>query len=666
MSNRGNRFKKIGFKLKNFSSKVDDFVLGPDFNSKKSDNEDDFSNLDHIIVPEHNDNYVLEDFSGSRDSSPLVSSKKSSSVVSSKKTSSLIGDDERFNDGFNKFSDDLNEKEADNNSWDGELESRYSKYLDPGLDNSKEKYLNELNFSLDDLADSNDDFNSNKDLANSGEDFNSDGNLANDFLSNSDEDSLDEGFSYSNGRFNSSYHAMKDNNSHEYSNSDSLFGDGVSDGRFNDDIDLDGSFDDSPDNSSLKDSLKNFKRELLNKDEKSKSRFGKIAFVLIFLVLASSMLYFMVYQPFQEELNLEKNARLNELNALYKGPLEVHENAYSLKNQIESTNDLEELKSIDVLRTATDDWKTYHKSRIVKCRDNYNRVMLSYADNDTKNVILSVSDAQDFVKDNDAKVLSNVRFKKVDTVIVPISLSRLQATAGLISVGSIVDIYTLNENDTFDYSSDSNSDEITVESADNSSDNMSNETSVPISEEDMQSNDGSVPVSEEDMQSNDDSVGGDDNLELDKGPDVSGATVLAILRSKDSGVVDSKFSRSSLKVNGNVSTPKEKTNSFSTDVEELLKASAFGSYSGNGALESYLDSYGVKLSNYERMSNLGELDSEYILLLEVPRTDVDFIINNMDDLILTIPTQFAPDWVANELSQTYYEDITTQDNDSLF
>ena len=76
---------------------------------------------------------------------------------------------------------------------------------------------------------------------------------------------------------------------------------------------------------------------------------------------------------------LEKNAKLNELNALYKGPLEVHENAYALKNQIESTHDIEELKSIDVLRTATDDWKTYQKSCIVKCRDDYGRVMLSYA-----------------------------------------------------------------------------------------------------------------------------------------------------------------------------------------------------------------------------------------------------------------------------------------------
>lgn len=658
MSNRGNRFKKIRFKLKNFSSKVDDFVLGPDFNSKSSDKNDDFYNLNHIIVPEHNEGYVVEDFSGSRDSSPLVDSRESSSLLDDGSNNGSADDlngsniknhsNEKLEHDFNEFSDDLNKQDEIKGSLDEELGSKYSKYLHPELDDSKESYLNELDFG--------------------------------EKLGYSVNNSKNGGFTYSNGHFNSRYHdSIKGKKSRDNLNySDGPFGegkgngpfeDGLSNGHFTVDADgiamdsrfsdgiSDGLFNEEVPNekSGVKDSLKNFKNELLKKDDKSKTRFGKIAFVLIFLVLASSMLYFMVYQPFQEELNLEKNAKLNELNALYKGPLEVHENAYALKNQIESTHDIEELKSIDVLRTATDDWKTYQKSCIVKCRDDYGRVMLSYADNDTKNVILSVGDAQDFVKDNDAKVLSNVRFKKVDTVIVPISLSRLQATAGLIYVGSIVDIYSLDENDTFDYSqTDSNSDEISVESQDNSSDGPSNESSVPVSQEDMQSSADSINVSS-----------GDENLDVDKGPDVSGATVLAILRSKESGVVDSKFSRSSLKVNGNVSTPKEKTNSFSTDVEELLKASAFGSYSGNGALESYLDSYGVKLSDYERMSNLGELDSEYIILLEVPRNDVDFVINNMDDLILTIPTQFAPDWVANELSQTYYEALTAQDNETL-
>ena len=651
MSNRGNRFKKIRFKLKNFSSKVDDFVLGPDFNSKSSDKNDDFYNLNHIIVPEHNEGYVVEDFSGSLDSSPLIDSRESSSLLDDGSNKGSAEDlngsniknhsNEKLEHDFNEFSDDLNKQDEIKESLDEELGSKYSKYLHPELDDSKESYLNELDFG--------------------------------EKLGYSVNNSKNGGFTYSNGHFNSRYHdSIKGKKSRDNLNySDGPFGegkgngpfeDGLSNGHFTVDADgiamdsrfsdgiSDGLFNEEVPNekSGVKDSLKNFKNELLKKDDKSKTRFGKIAFVLIFLVLASSMLYFMVYQPFQEELNLEKNAKLNELNALYKGPLEVHENAYALKNQIESTHDIEELKSIDVLRTATDDWKTYQKSCIVKCRDDYGRVMLSYADNDTKNVILSVGDAQDFVKDNDAKVLSNVRFRKVDTVIVPISLSRLQATAGLIYVGSIVDIYSLDENDTFDYSqTDSNSDEISVESQDNSSDGPSNESSVPVSQEDMQSSADSINVSS-----------GDENLDVDKGPDVSGATVLAILRSKESGVVDSKFSRSSLKVNGNVSTPKEKTNAFSTDVEELLKASAFGSYSGNGALESYLDSYGVKLSDYERMSNLGELDSEYIILLEVPRNDVDFIINNMDNLILTIPTQFAPDWVANELSQTYYETLT--------
>ncbi len=658
MSNRGNRFKKIRFKLKNFSSKVDDFVLGPDFNSKSSDKNDDFYNLNHIIVPEHNEGYVVEDFSGSLDSSPLIDSRESSSLLDDGSNKGSADDlngsniknhsNEKLGHDFNEFSDDLNKQDEIKESLDEELGSKYSKYLHPELDDSKESYLNELDFG--------------------------------EKLGYSVNNSKNGGFTYSNGHFNSRYHdSIKGKKSRDNLNySDGPFGegkgngpfeDGLSNGHFTVDADgiamdsrfsdgiSDGLFNEEVPNekSGVKDSLKNFKNELLKKDDKSKTRFGKIAFVLIFLVLASSMLYFMVYQPFQEELNLEKNAKLNELNALYKGPLEVHENAYALKNQIESTHDIEELKSIDVLRTATDDWKTYQKSCIVKCRDDYGRVMLSYADNDTKNVILSVGDAQDFVKNNDAKVLSNVRFKKVDTVIVPISLSRLQATAGLIYVGSIVDIYSLDENDTFDYSqTDSSSDEISVESQDNSSDNMSNESSVPVSQEDMQSSADSINVSS-----------GDENLDVDKGPDVSGATVLAILRSKESGVVDSKFSRSSLKVNGNVSTPKEKTNAFSTDVEELLKASAFGSYSGNGALESYLDSYGVKLSDYERMSNLGELDSEYIILLEVPRNDVDFVINNMDNLILTIPTQFAPDWVANELSQTYYEALTAQDNETL-
>ena len=66
----------------------------------------------------------------------------------------------------------------------------------------------------------------------------------------------------------------------------------------------------------LKQKLLKIKKSLLNKNNSSKTLFGKITFVLIFLVLFSSIFYFFVYQPFQNELSLEKNSKLNEVNAL--------------------------------------------------------------------------------------------------------------------------------------------------------------------------------------------------------------------------------------------------------------------------------------------------------------------------------------------------------------
>jgi hypothetical protein len=317
-------------------------------------------------------------------------------------------------------------------------------------------------------------------------------------------------------------------------------------------------------------------------------------------------------------LNLEKNSKLNELNALYKGPLELNENYYTLENRINQAYDIEEIKSIDVLRFATKDWRIYHSSKIVSCKDDFGRVMMSYGEN--KNIIMSVKDANDFVKDNDAKILSNVQFDKVNTVIVPISLSRLQATAGLISVGSVVDIYSLDDNS----------------------------SSYSYEDGDMNDNLSSIP-SNESLEST------LENKEED--PIVSGATVLAILRSKDSGLVDSTVSKSKTVIKGNETKPFENTVSYSSDVEELLKSSVLNSNNDNNALDSYLMNYGVRLSSFERMSNLGDLDSEYIILLEVPQSDVNFVINNMDNLILTIPTDFAPNWVVDELNETYYENL---------
>ena len=381
----------------------------------------------------------------------------------------------------------------------------------------------------------------------------------------------------------------------------------------------------------FKDALFKFKKNLLNKTDSSKSLFAKATFILILLVLISSSFYFFVFEPFQNELKLEKNSKLNELNALYKGPLEINENYYALENRINQAYDIEEVKSIDVLRSATKDWRIYHSSKIVSCKDDFGRVMMAYGEN--KNILMSVKDANDFVKDNDAKILSNVQFEKVNTVIVPISLSRLQATAGLISVGSVVDIYSLSDNSS--YYEEYGDVEVNSSLKSDENGNINGDLSSISSNESLEN---TLEKTEED-------------------PIVSGATVLAILRSKDSGLVDSTVSKSKTVIKGNETKPFENTVSYSSDVEELLKSSLLNTNSNNDALDSYLMNYGVRLSNFERMSNLGDLDSEYIILLEVPQSDVNFVINNMDNLILTIPTDFAPNWVMDELNATYYENL---------
>lgn len=96
----------------------------------------------------------------------------------------------------------------------------------------------------------------------------------------------------------------------------------------------------------------------------------------------------------------------------------------------------------------------------------------------------------------------------------------------------------------------------------------------------------------------------------------------------------------------------EKETSSSKDVEQLLKAAASGGFD-EAEIMAILQNYGWRLSDFERASNLGELDVQYLVLLEVPRENVVFVIQNMDNLVLTVPTQQAPDWMIKELQTIY-------------
>jgi hypothetical protein len=101
-----------------------------------------------------------------------------------------------------------------------------------------------------------------------------------------------------------------------------------------------------------------------------------------------------------------------------------------------------------------------------------------------------------------------------------------------------------------------------------------------------------------------------------------------------------------------ISSTSSNQQTSSTDVEQLLRAAASGGFN-SAQTAALLQNYGIKLSDYERSSNLGDLDTTYLVLLEVPREDVSLLIQSSDSLILTLPTQQAPSWMTKELLSIY-------------
>jgi len=334
-------------------------------------------------------------------------------------------------------------------------------------------------------------------------------------------------------------------------------------------------------------------------EEDQRTLIGAMVFGIIIIIIVASGYYFLVYQPYQQTLQAAKDQKLAEVDAYFKGPLATDPQKQAILAEIDSGQTAEEVLAVDVLGPATKSWRKYQSQEINTKKDRFNRVMVLYNVTEgnqptSKRAIMKVSEAQKIVNEADATVLANMAIQTPDTVAVPIMISRLQAAGGLIGVASMVDIY-LNVN---------------------------------------QTGNNTTPTSQETT------------------PRISGATVLAILRTKDSGSVDASILRSQSISMSNMSSGASMEKKAATDVEQLLRAAAAGGLSEED-IRAILQNYGIRLSDYERAANLGELDATYLIILEVPREDVPFLIQNMNNIILTVPTQNAPEWMVRELRRIY-------------
>ena len=334
---------------------------------------------------------------------------------------------------------------------------------------------------------------------------------------------------------------------------------------------------------------------------------GLIVILLIIFLIITLGYYLLVFQPQMQELQDHKNVKINQVNQLLNASLSQDANKQAILSKIDSASSVEEVDNIDVYAWASLILKNNLKEQIKSQKDKYNRVQVN---TDNTSNILNQNDANKYLNTLDVESLSKTSISMPDTVIIPLSLNRRQAASGLLKTGDSVDIYNTNKEITNLQTQDNNMDSQLSTSNDSSNQSTDNDTTTA-----------NIPVNSSD----------DKKL-------VGGATVVSILRSKDSGSVDSNIELSQYPHTRNY------TQSSKVDIEQVIMAKSSGTLD-ESQLKIILNDYGWKISNYERLANIGDLDCEYIIMLEVPRETTQDLINNMDTLLLAIPSYDAPDWV---------------------
>jgi len=347
-------------------------------------------------------------------------------------------------------------------------------------------------------------------------------------------------------------------------------------------------------------------------DDDQRTLVGAAVFGIILIVLVGAGYYFLVFAPYQDAMTAAKQTKITEVNTYFKGPLALDPRKTSILAEIDGSTTPEMVLAVDVLGPATSGWREYQNQQIESKKDPYGRVMITYQAGGQKNLMMKTVDAQKIVNEADAAVLANMEIKTPDTVAVPIIISRLQAAGGLVNVGDSVDVYLTTTN---------------ASTAAPTANNTTNQTT-------------NLSVSTQSGASS---------------PTISGATVLAILRAKDSGVIDANLEQSQSIAFNTLTMTNSRTQSTGTSdagLEDLLKAAASRTWN-EAQVNSLLNAYGWRLSDFERASNLGELDVRYMIVLEVPRENALFLMQNSQSLQLTVPTQNAPEWMITELKRIY-------------
>lgn len=334
-----------------------------------------------------------------------------------------------------------------------------------------------------------------------------------------------------------------------------------------------------------------------------------VGILVIVLVIAGAGFiasYFLYYKPIlveTKQFDLEKAKKIELINNVFTGPLADAAEKQELIKDVKVATTSSDLAAVEAKLKiyGLKAWKDQRTKDVLENLDG--RVMIEIQQqvgSYTKDEALAY--IQSFAM---ITPLIEMKIGKPDLVSVPIVLGRLNASAGVLHTGDIVDIFV------------SNKDGVKL---------LTTGARIVAIFRDKSSGEITLTESERKLQS-----GG--------GVEGKGTVETLVIGAATATLTGSFAGSSGVRVG-------EYESKYTTSVEEVLKAAAADKIS-RAYVKSVLGGYGWTLGTLERIANIADFNSRYMILIEVPRGQAGDVLANMNSLVLTIPTARAPAWVSS-------------------
>ncbi len=363
-------------------------------------------------------------------------------------------------------------------------------------------------------------------------------------------------------------------------------------------------------------------------------RYVGIAIIVLIIIGVMFFAYKYAYAPAREQAEADKalkmqeqaafiqakSEKMAEIQGAYIGlPSEYRIGESFLLEQARAATSTGELDAVDVSGPATAAWRAYRQEElddIAKVTDNIGMRIGT-------DIYKGYDDIRRQIQRLSYSTLETADIRELQTEIIPIRLPRLQA-GGAPDVGNIVNVYY----------------KTVIGKVGGSNISLLAKDAKVVAVIRAKSSGSDVDLSERESQT-------------DYGGGVEGFGTTKSLGTQATSASLSGVFEGSAGVKSITTSTK-----YSVKIDELQKAAA-ASKLPEGYITKVLENYGIKLDTIERESNIGDLDTEYLILLEVGEDEAGKVVQKVADenerlgndrtkMNIFITISKTPSWASNK------------------